>query len=57
MQYIRANNSSLTTQEEWILVMMQLNKSPYGENWHPSNATQKAMADAITPYVKTLMNW
>jgi len=33
------------------------NGSPYGENWHPSNATQKAMADLMIPYVKSLMGW
>lgn len=30
---------------------------PYGEDWHPSNATHQKMADQITPFLKTLMGW
>lgn len=30
---------------------------PYGEDWHPSNATHKKMAEAIVPYIKTVTGW
>ncbi len=30
---------------------------PYGEDWHPTNATHKKMADAITPFIKTITAW
>ena len=31
--------------------------APYGEDWHPSNATHQKMADAITPFIKTISGW
>jgi len=30
---------------------------PYGEDWHPSNATHKKMAEAIVPFIKSVTNW
>ncbi len=31
--------------------------APYGEDWHPSNATHQSMANQITPFLKTVMGW
>ncbi len=31
--------------------------APYGEDWHPSNATHASMAAQIKPFIKTLMSW
>ncbi len=30
---------------------------PYGEDWHPSNATHKKMSEAIVPFIKTITGW
>ena len=30
---------------------------PYGEDWHPSNATHQSMADQITPFIEGIMGW
>lgn len=31
--------------------------APYGEDWHPTNATHKKMSEAITPLIKTITGW
>ncbi|HSZ26506.1 MAG TPA: SGNH/GDSL hydrolase family protein [Cytophagaceae bacterium] len=31
--------------------------APYGEDWHPTNATHKKMADAIVPFIKSITSW
>ena len=31
--------------------------APYGEDWHPSNATHKKMSEAIVPFIKTITGW
>jgi lysophospholipase L1-like esterase len=31
--------------------------SPYGEDWHPTLATHKKMADALTPFIANLKGW
>jgi lysophospholipase L1-like esterase len=31
--------------------------SPYGEDWHPSNATHLSMANQIKPFIQTIMGW
>ncbi|MFL5728572.1 MAG: SGNH/GDSL hydrolase family protein [Cytophagaceae bacterium] len=30
---------------------------PYGEDWHPSNATQLSMSNQIVPFIQTIMGW
>ena len=30
---------------------------PYGEDWHPTNATHKKMSEAITPFIKSITGW
>lgn len=30
---------------------------PYGEDWHPSNATHKQMSEAIIPFIKKITGW
>ncbi len=30
---------------------------PYGEDWHPNNATHKKMSEAIVPFIKTITGW
>jgi lysophospholipase L1-like esterase len=30
---------------------------PYGEDWHPSNATHKKMSEAIVPFIKQVAGW
>ena len=29
----------------------------YGASWHPSMRQQQRMAEELTPYLKSLMNW
>jgi lysophospholipase L1-like esterase len=31
--------------------------APYGEDWHPSTATQQSMADQIVPFILTKTGW
>jgi lysophospholipase L1-like esterase len=31
--------------------------SPYGEDWHPTVATQAAMAEAVTPLIREMTGW
>ncbi len=31
--------------------------APYGEDWHPSNATHKKMSEAIVPFIRTVTGW
>jgi lysophospholipase L1-like esterase len=30
---------------------------PYGEDWHPSNATHQKMSEAIVPFIKKVTGW
>lgn len=32
-------------------------RSPYGEDWHPTVATHQAMADALVPFIQELQGW
>jgi lysophospholipase L1-like esterase len=31
--------------------------APYGEDWHPTNATHKKMSEAIVPFIKKITGW
>jgi lysophospholipase L1-like esterase len=31
--------------------------APYGEDWHPTNATHKKMSEAIVPFIQTIAGW
>ena len=35
----------------------QLQKPPYGENWHPTVSSQQKFANEITPYLRQFMGW
>lgn len=44
-------------QKSVFLYELAIQKSPYGEDWHPSLHTHKSVAQELTNYIFKIMNW
>ncbi len=58
-RYLKSIVAKETTKGDTSVYYFELipQSPPYGEDWHPSNATHIKMSEAIVPFIKEVTGW